>query len=142
MLCRKGWKAVVVIVAVTGLLFRAEGALASDFSPEISVDSALTLTLNVPDFALINHHAAPHYLNSNSLPELLPNFPPQDLFSHRFADRNDLPPSAGLDRLTWDTLWRHAHRIPVTAVPEPATLALVAIGGALLRFHKNNFGGR
>ena len=133
MLCRKGWKAVFVVsVVVTGLLFRAEGALASDFSPEDSADSALTLTLNVPDFALINQITRPHYLGSNSLPDLLPNFPPQDLFSHRFGHRSDPSPEAGLDGLTWDMLWRHAHRIPVNAVPEPSALALFAVATLLL----------
>src|SRR6478735_7712423 len=108
MLCRKGWQAVVVSAVVAGLLFRAEGASSSDFSTELSANSALTLTLNAPDFALINQISAPHYLGSNSLPELLPILPPQDLFSHRFAGGSDPTPDAGLGEFTWDTLWRDA----------------------------------
>jgi len=132
MLCRKGWKAIAVFVVVTGLLFRAEAELYSDFPAETSSNSALNLTLNVPDFALINHHATPHYLGSNSLPNLLPSLPPQDLFSQRFAAGSDPAPGAGLDELTWDTLWHNAQRIPINAVPEPSTLVLFAIATLLL----------
>ena len=132
MLCRKGWKAVVVSVVAAGLLFRAEAELHSDFQAETSSNSALNLTLNVPDFALINQITRPHYLGSNSLPDLLPNFPPQDLFSHRFGHRSDPSPESGLDGLTWDMLWSHAHRIPINAVPEPSALALFAVATLLL----------
>jgi hypothetical protein len=132
MLCRKGWKAVAVFVVVAGLLFRAGAELYSDFPAETSSNSALNLTLNVPDFALINQPAAPHYLGSNSLPNLLPNLPPQDLFAHRFGDRIDPVPETGLDGLTWDMLWNQAHRIPINAVPEPSTLALFAVATLLL----------
>ncbi len=131
MLCRKGWQTVVVSAVVAGLSFRAEEAFSSDFPTDLSANSALTLTLNVPDFALINHHAAPHYLGSNSLPDLLPNLPPQDLFSHRFADGSDPLPSPDLDEPAWDLLWHDAARISIIAVPEPSSFALFAIATLL-----------
>lgn len=131
MLCRKGWQAVVVSAVVAGLLFRAEGASSSDFSPELSANSALTLTLNVSDFALINHYVTPHYLGSNSLPDLLPNFPPQDLFSRRFTENGDPLLSPDLDEPAWDMLWHDVARISIIAVPEPSSFALFAIATLL-----------
>ena len=132
MLCRKGWQAVVVSAVVAGLSFRAEGALSSDFPTELPANSALALTLNVPDFALINHHSTPNYLGSNSLPDLLPIILPQDLFSHRFADGDDALPSPDVNEPAWDMLWHDAARISIIAVPEPSSFALFAIATLLL----------
>lgn len=130
MLCRKGWKAVFVFIVAAGLWFRAEAELYSDLSIEPSSNSTLEFTLDVPDFALINHHSTSHYLGSNSLPDLLQDFPPQNLFTHRFADTAE--PKPDLDTPAWDNLWRVAPRVPINAVPEPSTFALLAVGALLL----------
>ncbi len=135
MLCRKGWKAVVVwFVVAAGLSFRAEADLYSDFAVEPSAPAVLELTLQVPDFALRNYHAVPHYLNSNSLPDLRADFPPQDLFTSRSTPEftPGLTADAATDVSAWDTLWNGAHRIPINAVPEPSTLALLAAATLLL----------
>ena len=135
MLCRKGWKAVVVFfVVAAGLSFRAEADLYSDFTVEPSSPAALELTLQVPEFALLNYHAAPHYLNSNSLPDLLSDLPPQDLFTYRSAPEFNPSRAAAhaTDDSAWDTLWNGAHRIPINAVPEPSALALLAIATVVL----------
>lgn len=144
MLCRKGWKAVVVLfVVAAGLSFRAEADLYSDFAVEPSAPAALELTLQVPDFALLNYHATPHYLNSNSLPDLLTDLPPQDLFTYRSAPEFNpgMAAANATDDSAWETLWNGAHRIPIHAVPEPSALTLLTaaalwLGARNLRLRK------
>lgn len=141
MLYRQGLRAVVFCAVAAGLLFRAEGAFASSlttdtfsFAATASEVSSETIAIALPEFSLLHHYVQAHYLASNREPDFMVNVPPQDLFTYSssLAARWDASAIQHADAPAWDTLWHNVKSIPLTAVPEPTTTALVMLGGALL----------
>jgi hypothetical protein len=143
MLCRKGLRAVVFCAVAAGLLFRAQAAIYPNLSLETFPVAPNDNPIHPPDFSLANYSAPTPALGSNTLPDLLAYVPATDLFT--YSSELD----AELERATlktpevpaWENLWHGAARLPIPAVPEPTSAAILAIGAVVLGFRKN-FGGR
>lgn len=119
------------------MMLRAKAELYPDLSVAAFPPSALNTTVSLPDFGLVNHYPETDYLSSSNLPSLLANIPSQDLFADSGSLEVESESIAASDGVpAWDSLWQGASRISIAAVPEPSSLAVLAVGAALLGARK------